>query len=138
MKIVIPVVDVSTRKNQIAGGLNVTGHLCIYDNVSKEGNWMKTTDLAPNMGELLPALERENVTTIISRQVQPMALKVLVNKGFSVYKSESDVLDDNIILFNNNELSLFDMESTMNDAAACGGACNSCVVECEELKSATE
>ena len=59
---------------------------------------MKTLELAPNMGELLPALERENVSTIISRQVQPMALKVLVNKGFSVYKSIGDLLDENICL----------------------------------------
>ena len=93
MRIAIPVVDRELQRNRIAGGLNVIGYVCIYDTEIGEGRWMKTLDLAPNMGELLPAFEKENISTIISRQVQPMALKVLVNKGFSVYKSIGDKLD---------------------------------------------
>jgi len=132
MKIAIPVVDTNLLRNRIAGSLNVIGFVCIYDTVIGEGRWMKTLDLAPNMGELLPALERENISTIISRQVQPMALKVLVNKGFFVYKSNGDMLDDNIGLLIKNELFLFDMEAAMANAAVCGGACDSCSTDCEE------
>jgi len=90
MKIAIPVIDKELQRNRIAGSLNVIGYLCIYDTEIRSGHWMKTLELAPNMGELLPALERENVSVIISRQVQPMALKVLVNKGFSVFQSMGD------------------------------------------------
>ena len=132
MKIAIPVVDTDLLRNRIAGSLNVIGFICIYDTVIGEGRWMRTLDLAPNMGELLPALERENISTIISRQVQPMALKVLVNKGFCVYKSNGDMLDDNIGLLIKNELFLFDMEAAMANAAVCGGACDSCSTDCEE------
>ena len=134
MKIAIPVIDKDLRRNRIAGSLNVIGYICIYDTDIREGRWMKTLELAPNMGELLPALERENVSTIISRQVQPMALKVLVNKGFSVYKSIGDLLDENICLLIKNELITFDMEAAMVNAAVCGGACEVCSTDCEEEK----
>ena len=133
MKIAIPVVDTNLLRNRIAGSLNVIGFICIYDTVIGEGRWMRTLDLAPNMGELLPALERENISTIISRQVQPMALKVLVNKGFCVYKSNGDMLDNNIGLLIKNELFLFDMEAAMANAAVCGGACDACSTDCEEI-----
>jgi len=131
MRIAIPVIDKESQRNRIAGSLNVNGNLCIYDTVNSEGRWMKTLELAPNMGELLPALERENVSVIISRQIQPMALKVLVNKGFSVYKSIGDLLDMNISMLVNNRLDPFDMEAAMTNATICGGACDSCSTDCE-------
>ncbi len=132
MRIAIPVIDKELQRNRIASSLNVIGYVCIYDTEIKQSRWMKTLELAPNMGELLPALERENVSTIISRQVQPMALKVLVNKGFSVYKSIGDRMDDNIIMLIKNELITFDMEAEMANTAVCGGACGECVTDCKE------
>jgi len=132
MKIAIPVVNESFKKNDIAGGLSVLGCLCIYDTAKNEARWMKTLDLAPNMGELLPALEHENVSVIIAQQVQPMALKVLVNKGFSVYKSDGNHLDDNILLFNMDKLQPYNMDSAMEIAKVCGGECNDCKTDCEE------
>jgi len=134
MKIAIPVLDKELQSNRIAGSFNVIGFICIYDTEVRAGRWMKTLDLAPNMGELLPALERERVYTVISRQVQPMALKVLVNKGFSVYKSIGNLLDENIDKFINNELITFDMEAAMANAAVCGGACAVCSTDCDEEK----
>ena len=132
MKIAIPVIDKESQRNRIAGNLNVIGCLCIYDTDTSEGRWMKTMELALDMGQLLPALERENVSTVISCQVHPMALKVLVNKGFSVYKSIGDRMDENIMLLLKDELVTFDMEAAMANAAACGGACEACSTDCEE------
>jgi len=132
MKIAIPVIDQELQRNRIAGSLNVIGYLCIYDTEIRSGRWMKTLELAPNMGELLPALERENVSVIISRQVQPMALKVLVNKGFSVFQSLGDLLDENIGKFIKDELLTFDMEAAMENATVCGGACEICSTDCGE------
>ncbi len=134
MKIAIPVVDLNLHKNRIAGGLNVIGQICIYDLAKQEGVWMKTLDLAPNMGELLPAFERHEISTIITRQVQPMALKVLVNKGFVVYKSIGDELETNIEFLSENGLIPFDMEGAMEFANACGGECNVCTTDCDEEK----
>ena len=134
MKIAIPVIDREMQSNRIASSLSVVGCLCIYDTDKHEGSWIKTLDLAPNMGELLPALERNNVFTIITKQLQPMALKVLVNKGFSVFKSKGDDLDINIRFLTNNELSPFNMDSAMEFATICGGECSDCKSECDEEK----
>ena len=131
MKIAIPVINTDLQRNSIAGNLSVLGSLCIYDTAKNLGSWMKTLDLAPNMGELLPALEREKVTAIITRQLQPMALKVLVNKGFEVYKADGNQLEDNLMLFNMNELAKFDMGAAMEFATVCGGECDDCKTECE-------
>jgi len=134
MKIAIPVIDKELQSNHIASSFNVIGFICIYDTEIRVGRWMKTLELAPNMGELLPALEREKVSTVISRQVHPMALKVLVNKGFRVYKSFGNLLDENIGRFLNNELIPFDMEAAMVNVADCGGSCAVCSTECNEEK----
>ena len=134
MKIAIPVIDREMQSNRIASSLSVVGCLCIYDTDKHEGSWIKTLDLAPNMGELLPALERNNVFTIITKQLQPMALKVLVNKGFSVFKSKGDDLEINIRFLANNELSPFNMDSAMEFATICGGECGDCKIDCEDEK----
>jgi len=134
MKIAIPVIDKELQRNQIAGSLTVIGSLCIYDTDLKNGSWMKTLDLAPNMGELLPAFERNNISTIITKQIHPMALKVLVNRGILVYKSIGNELDNNILLLSNNELIPFDMEAAMQFATICGGECGDCKTECEDEK----
>ena len=132
MRIAIPVIDKELQRNQIAGSLTVIGSLCIYDTNLKNGSWMKTLDLAPNMGELLPAFERNNISTIITKQIHPMALKVLVNRGILVYKSIGNELDNNILLLSNNELIPFDMEAAMKFATVCGGECGDCKTDCEE------
>lgn len=131
MKIAIPVIDNKLQKDRIAGGFSVIGYLCIYDTDKQEALWMKTIDLASNMGDLLPALERENISNIITRQIQPMALKVLANRGFNVFKSKGDMLDVNIHFFSKNELIPFDMDAAMEFASVCGGECGDCKTDCE-------
>lgn len=130
MKIAIPVNDDQARCNEIAGSLSVIGFLCIFDTVRQEGNWFKTIDLAPNMGELLPALANRNVEAIITRQIHPMALKVLVGSGLQVYRTVGENLDENIRLFNDCRLENFDMETAMSFAKVCGGECDDCKTEC--------
>jgi predicted Fe-Mo cluster-binding NifX family protein len=130
MKIAIPVLDKELRRNHIAGSLNVIGYLCVFDTDKQEGNWMKTLDLASSMGDLLPAMERNNISVIITKQLHPMALKVLVNRGVEVFKANGDELDANIQFFSDNKLAKFDMESAMQFASVCGGECDSCKKEC--------
>jgi len=132
MKIAIPVVDLDINKNIISGGLNSTGHICIYDDEANEAVWMSVLDLATNMGELLPTLEKKTVSGIITSRIQPLALKVLVNKGFHVYKSRGNLLDENILQFNRKELTLFNMENAIAEAIICGGSCDVCNTDCQE------
>jgi predicted Fe-Mo cluster-binding NifX family protein len=134
MKIAIPVIDNDLQRNYIAGSLSVVGSLCIYNTDTKEGSWMKTLDLAPNMGELLPAFERNNISTIITKQVHPMALKVLINRGIHVFKSVGDELDLNIEFLNEHKLIPFDMDAAMKFATVCGGECSDCSTDCDDEK----
>jgi len=135
MSIAIPTQDINTNKNTIASGLNVNGSICLYDIDSKSGSWIKTTDLAPNMGELLPALEALAISVIITRQIHPMALKILVNKGFEVYKAVGNNLTENIDYYSNNMLELFSHDAAMELATVCGGECTTCETDvCDEEK----
>jgi len=134
MKIAIPVIDRDLQRNRIAGSLSVIGSLCIYNTETKEGNWMKTLDLAPNMGELLSALEQNSISTIITKQVHPMALKVLIGRGVDVFKSVGDELDANLQLLLDKVLIPFDMEAAMQFAAVCGGECGDCKTDCDDEK----
>ena len=135
MKIAIPIVDTDLQKKCIAASLSVLGSLCLYDSDKQRASCMRTLDLAPNMGELLPALSAEKVSVIISQQVHPMALKVLVNSGFDVYKANGRDVDANVHLWESGQLLKFNMESAMEFAEVCGGACDSCADECKTVIS---
>jgi Uncharacterized conserved protein len=132
MKIAIPVIDNNEHKYDIANGFNSTGSLCLYNEASGNFFWMRTSDLACNMGELLPALISQEVDSIITKHIHPMALQVLVNKGFRVYQSEGVDLMDNINLFNGDKLQTYDFVSSFADIQICGGECSVCSTECDE------
>lgn len=134
MKIAIPIIDATKNKYTIASSLSVNGYLCLYDSNSNAGRWMKTIELAPDMGELLHELERKAVRIIITEQIHPMALKVLVNKGFEVFQSKGNALGENIRFYNDKKLKKFNYKATLDFANVCGGACSSCETECSEDK----
>lgn len=134
MKIAIPIIDTTKNKYTIASSLNVNGYLCLYDSESNAGRWMKTIDLAPDMGELLHELERKTVTAIITEQIHPMALKVLVNRGFDVFQAYGNALGENIKFYNDKKLKKFNYKKALDFATVCGGACNSCATECADDK----
>lgn len=126
MIVVLPIIDTASNRNNLANGLNANGSICLYDLDSKSGSWIKTNDLAPNMGELLPALEALSISIIITRQIHPMALKILSNKGFEVYRAKGNQLEENIQFFQNKKLDLYSHEAAMELATICGGECTTC------------
>jgi len=135
MNIAIPTQDTTSNKNKIASSLNVNGSICIYDLDSKSGSWIKTTDMASNMGELLPALRIMKISVIITQQIHPMALKILVNKGFEVYKAKGNILDENIDLLQHKKLELYSHDAAMELATVCGGECTTCSTDvCDDEK----
>jgi predicted Fe-Mo cluster-binding NifX family protein len=135
MKVALPIIDLASNRNILASGLNVNGSICLYDVDSNSGSWIKTTDLAPNMGELLPALEALAISVIITHQIHPMALKILINKGFEVYKAVGNTLTENIDFYSNKKLDLYSHDAAMELATVCGGECTSCSTDvCDEEK----
>ena len=136
MNIAIPIQDIEKNKYTIASGLNVNGSLCLYDTDTEYGKWQKTTDLEPNMGELLSAFEALSISVIITPQIHPMALKILSNKGFGVYKAKGNQLRENIQFFQNKTLDLFSHEDAMGLATVCGGECTTCSTDvCDAVPS---
>jgi hypothetical protein len=132
MRVAIPVTDLSADGRQVvAATLNATGYMCLYDLETDSCQWLSVSELAPNLGELLPALGHRSVTDIISVNMQPMALKVLVNKGFKVFKSSGNNLYENIRLHTAHHLTCFDMEQLLAETNLCSGACGDCDTTCE-------
>jgi len=135
MKIALPTIDNKTSSNLLAAGLNANGYICLYDTTTEKSHCMKTSDLADNMGELLPALQALNISVIITRQVHPMALRILVNNGFEVYQAIGNNLDENIKLYTNKQLFPYSHEASMELATVCGGECTTCSTDvCDEEK----
>jgi len=135
MKIAFPTMDTDGNKNILANGLSATGYLCLYDCESMSGEWLPTLKLAPNMGELLPELSRQRVHVIITEHIHPMALKVLVGKGFEVFKATSKLLDENLHFYLENKLTEYSYESAMELANVCDAECSSCSTECKSEES---
>ena len=133
MRVAIPVKNLDSGRNNIANTLDANGHLCLYDKDTTELHWLKVSDLAVNLGELLYALEQHSVTEILSVNMHPMALKVLVNKGFSVYRTNGSNLRYNLNLWNAERLHKFEMKELMTETQLCGGGCESCDTTCDSV-----
>ncbi len=134
MNVAIPVVDKDRHKYNIANGFNSTGYLCIYSTENENFTWMDVSDLADNMGELLPALISRKVNNVITLHIHPMALHVLGNKGFHIYRSEGSNLIENVELFNKDQLPIYDIKTSYANTKICGGECSVCSTECQEEK----
>lgn len=134
MRIAIPVKNLESGRNSIAKTLDANGHLCLYDKVTDELKWIKVSELANNLGDLLPALEKQSVTEIFSVNMHPMALKVLVNKGFVVFRAQGSNLQYNLSLRKVERLTPFGMRELMAEVSGCGGGCEACETDCEPME----
>ena len=126
MKVVIPVVDKDSHKYSIAGGFNETSCLCVYDSLQNDLVWYDVASLSQNMNNLVPELKRRELVNVVTQGMQPMALNVLNNSGFTVYKAMGDSLMLNIELFNKECLPIFNMNLSFEGVKSCGGGCSSC------------
>jgi hypothetical protein len=138
MRVAIPVKNLDTGRNNIADTLDANGNICLYDNDTTEIHWLKVRDLAANLGDLLPALESRSVTEILSVNMHPMALKVFVNRGFQVYRTQGSNLRYNLSLWKAERLPKFDMHELMSKSQGCGGTCDSCNTACDTTEESLE
>lgn len=135
MKIAIPTIDTEENCHILADGLNTNGSLYIFDLAKQSGEYIKTIDLATNLGDLLPALEAKGAMVIITKQIHPMALKVLVNKGFRVCQAIGTNTEDNLQHYQDGMLGLFTYYDAMEYATTCSGACTACnTSSCDDKK----
>jgi predicted Fe-Mo cluster-binding NifX family protein len=125
MKIIIPVTDNKKDKYLIAQGFHNTSYVCIYNTSDNTYQWMETKEISEKEGNLSLALKRKGIFTIISSNMQLMALGLFIESGLKVYKAKGSSVTENIALFNSNQLEPF-VSRFAGNPGNCGGSCSSC------------
>lgn len=129
MKVIIPVIDNQSGRNNIASGFHNAEYVCIYDCANTTCEWVRTKDISNQSGILGQELLSQNITTVISHSMPLMALGVFTGCGLKVLKSSGTNLQYNIKLFQNNQLEAITAQSTLV-MSACSGSCKSCITTC--------
>ena len=129
MKVIIPVIDNQSGRNNIASGFHNAEYVCIYDCANTTCEWVRTKDISNHSGILGQELINQNITTVISHSMPLMALGVFTDCGLKVLKSSGTNLQYNIKLFQNNQLEAITAQSALV-MSACSGSCKSCKTTC--------
>lgn len=128
MKIIVPVLDNGSAKNYIAHGFHNAEYVCIYDTETKISEWLPTSEISKETGNITLALKNKGIMTIISNHMPSMALDLFSESGLKVYKAKSNSLSENLELFNQNLLPQY--TSQLSFESGCSGSCSSCGSSC--------
>ncbi len=113
MKIIIPVTDNSEGNSIIVSGFHNTNFVCIYDSTANNYQWFNKKEISINEGNLSIQLKLKGISTIITSEIELMTLSLFNDVGLKVYKSETDSIEENIKLFELNQLTLFPVKSAI-------------------------
>lgn len=126
MKVMIPVMNDSDEKYQIAKGFINANHACIYDTELKTYEWITTDELSKNVGNLSFELKRKGIYTVISTHMPILALGLFVESGLGVFKAHGNKVEENIKLFEDKQLETFTSAMSMTHNGCSPVACGSC------------
>lgn len=129
MKVMIPVVDNLSAKNNLAAGFHNAEYACIYDSESEAYEWIATDDISTKPGNLSIELKRKGIYNIISKQMSLMALGLFAESGLNVFKAESEDVSENIQKFVQNKLQPLTVQSAMGSSCS-SSSCGSCSSSC--------
>ena len=129
MKVIIPVIDNTKAKNKIASGFHNAEYVCIHDYSTHSSEWVATKTIIRHMGNLSIELKQREIYTVISPFVSLMTLRLFIESGLKVYRSNGDSVPENIQLLLENQLEEFTVQSALG-IAACIGSCDSCNTTC--------
>jgi len=130
MKVIIPVLDNTEGKFNMAKGIHNAAFLCIYDSEIRTYEWLATNEITEKPGNLSLALKRKGIFTIICNQLPVIALGLFIESGLQVYQAQGNQLEENIRLFENKQLQPFTAVSALAIQACSSGACGSCKSSC--------
>jgi len=130
MKVILPVLDNSEQKYNLAKGIINAAFLCVYDCENKTYEWLVTEELTNKPGNLSLALKRKSISTVICNQMPIIALGLFIESGLKVFHAHGDNLIENIKLFENKQLQPFTAVSALAIQACSSGACGSCKSSC--------
>jgi len=125
MKIILPVTENKASGRSIARGFHNADLACIYNCSNQTSEWLPTKSISQNAGDLADALKIIGIGAVISNQMPLMALGFFTDSGLTVYKAESESIEENIRMFTENQLKPL-TNATYKNSSACTSSCNSC------------
>ena len=125
MKIILPVIENKASGRSIARGFRNADLACIYNCSNQTSEWLPTKSISQNAGDLGDALKRIGIGAVISFQMPLMALGFFTDSGLTVYKAESENIEENIRMFTENRLEPL-TNATSKNGSACTSSCGSC------------
>lgn len=109
-KIVIPVLDKEARKFVVAESLGMESHVCIYDLVTRQIQWIDVAEYVADSRDLVQMFKDLGVKAVVFNGQQSALLQNLKQRGIAAYKSKTDDLIETIKQYNQNKLVIWDME----------------------------
>ncbi len=129
MKVIIPVVDLDSKKFTVADSFSVTEFICIYDNESKSFYWCRSSEIIKSEGNITLALKSNNINSVITNHLQLLALNLFLESELNVYKNVGTDLIKNIELFESGQLPVYTVQHSIA-FAGCLSSCSSCSSHC--------
>lgn len=125
MKIILPVTENNASGRSIARGFRNADLACIYNCSNQTSEWLSTKSISENAGDLGDTLKQIGIGAVISYQMPLMALGFFTDSGLTVYKAESENIEENIRMFTENRLEPL-TNATSKSGSACTSSCSSC------------
>jgi predicted Fe-Mo cluster-binding NifX family protein len=130
MKVMLPVKDGSTLKNEMAESFHNIQFICVYDNNSKTLEWFHSDEISKTQGGLNAGLIKNGIFSIISPSITPMVLNMFNRNGIRVFKAQTINVSTNISLFCNNQLNAFTAVDSKKTSACYSSLCSGCSSNC--------
>jgi len=131
MKVMLPVIDDTSRKNVVADGFHNIEYVCIFDSNTKQYEWLGAKDISETPGGLNSGLTDQGIFSIISLNISPMVLSMFNRNGIQVWKAKGKDLEENLRLFQLSELKIFTAEECRITQACNTSSCSSCSSTCK-------
>ncbi len=131
MKVCIPVMGQNARLMcLLANDFYKADYYCLYDLQRDETEFFSKSDLMTRFGLDLRKRDGEDtISAIISPNMRPMAYKILRDNQITVYRPESNLLEENIERLQRGVLLPYD-PADIENASSCSTSCSSCSSSC--------
>jgi predicted Fe-Mo cluster-binding NifX family protein len=93
--------------------LHNTNFVCIYDTVEKNYQWLNKKEISIKDGNMCLNLKLKGILTIITSEIELMSLSLFIDAGLKVYKTKADNVEENIKMFESNQLTLFNLKAAI-------------------------
>lgn len=125
MKIIFPVTENNSSGRSIAQSFHNADMACVYNCTNQTSEWLSTKSIRQKAGDLGEALKQIGIEAVISYQMPLMALGFFTESGLTVYKAESESIEENIRMFAENLLVPL-TNANSKSFSSCTSSCNSC------------